>query len=75
MKRLSELVTGQRARVQRVATEDARGIQILEMGVTPGTEIVLVGVAPLGDPLEFELRGYRLSLRKVEAALVDVELL
>ena len=42
--------------------------RLLEMGVTPGVEIRRLGAAPLGDPLEFELRGYRLSLRKSEAA-------
>jgi ferrous iron transport protein A len=44
------------------------------MGLTPGLEISLVGVAPLGDPLELELRGYRLSVRKSEAARVEVEI-
>ena len=43
------------------------------MGVTPGVEVRLVGTAPLGDPLAFEVRGYRLSLRRAEAALVEVE--
>ena len=45
----------------------------LEMGVTPGVEIRRLGAAPLGDPLEFELRGYRLSLRKAEAAHVELD--
>ena len=46
----------------------------MEMGLTPGVELALVGVAPLGDPLELELRGYRLSVRKSEAARVEIEL-
>jgi ferrous iron transport protein A len=45
----------------------------MEMGLTPGVELALVGVAPLGDPLELELRGYRLSIRRTEAARVEIE--
>ncbi len=43
------------------------------MGMTPGTKVTLVSIAPLGDPLVFELRGYRLSLRRSEAAGIEVE--
>ena len=51
---------------------DAVAIRLLEMGVTPGVEIRLVGKAPFGDPLELELRGYRLSIRRQEAARVAI---
>ena len=47
----------------------------MEMGLTEGAEIELVGFAPLGDPIEFLIRGYRLSLRKAEAARVAIEVL
>jgi ferrous iron transport protein A len=43
------------------------------MGVTPGVEIEIIGTAPLGDPLELELRGYRLSVRRSEAGRIVVE--
>jgi Fe2+ transport system protein FeoA len=43
------------------------------MGLTPGTRVRLLGTAPLGDPLELELRGYRLSVRKSEAARVELQ--
>jgi ferrous iron transport protein A len=69
----AELEVGQTGRVLRVAGDDEIGRRILEMGVTPGTEIRRLGAAPLGDPLEFELRGYRLSLRKSEAAHVEID--
>lgn len=72
MIRLSELAVGQRGRVATIEGNDTIGIRLLEMGLTPGVELRLVGTAPLGDPLEFELRGYRLSLRKTEAARVHV---
>jgi ferrous iron transport protein A len=69
----TELSVGQRARVLRVTGTDDVSRRLLEMGVTPGVEIRRLGAAPLGDPLEFELRGYRLSLRKREAEHVEVE--
>jgi ferrous iron transport protein A len=75
MSRLDELAIGRRARVTTVDGCDDVGVRLLEMGLTPGVEVKLLGVAPLGDPLELELRGYRLSVRKSEAARVAIELL
>jgi ferrous iron transport protein A len=69
----ADLSTGQSGRVARVSGNDGVGRRLLEMGVTPGVEIRRLGAAPLGDPLEFELRGYRLSLRKSEAQHVELE--
>jgi len=68
--RLSELEIGQQATVAEVEAADEIGQRLLEMGLIPGTPVKMVGVAPLGDPLVFELRGYRLSLRKTEAGQV-----
>lgn len=48
-------------------------MRLLEMGLTPGVEVAVVGQAPLGDPLELEVRGYRLSVRKSEASRVEIE--
>jgi ferrous iron transport protein A len=47
--------------------------RLLAMGLLPGTEVAVVQVAPLGDPVEIEFRGMRLSLRRADAAAVDVE--
>ena len=69
----AELEVGQTGRVSRVVGADGVSRRLLEMGVTPGVEIRRLGAAPLGDPLEFELRGYRLSLRKSEAAHVEID--
>jgi ferrous iron transport protein A len=69
----AEMAVGEVGRVVRIAGADEVGRRLLEMGVTPGVEIRRIGAAPLGDPLEFELRGYRLSLRKAEAAQVELE--
>ncbi len=73
MSTLAALPIGQSARIRHVDASDDVGLRLLEMGLTPGIEVVIIGTAPLGDPLELELRGYRLSLRKSEAARVDVE--
>jgi len=71
---LAELPLGGRAVVLQVTGGDEISLRILEMGLTPGVAVSMVGSAPLGDPLEIELRGYRLSLRKNEAARVEIEL-
>jgi Fe2+ transport system protein FeoA len=72
-RKLSELKIGQSGRVSRVEAADEVGRRILEMGLIPGTEVRLEGAAPLGDPLVFLVRGYRLSLRKSEAVQVAIE--
>lgn len=72
MSTLAALIVGSRSKVVRIAGDDEISLRLMEMGLTPGVEFELIGVAPLGDPLELELRGYRLSLRKSEAARVEV---
>jgi len=49
------------------------GLRLMEMGLIPGTGVRVVRLAPMGDPMELELRGYRLSIRLAEAARVQVE--
>jgi ferrous iron transport protein A len=68
----ADLAVGESASVVRIADADEVSRRLLEMGVTPGVEIRRLGAAPLGDPLEFELRGYRLSLRRKEAEHVEI---
>ena len=70
---LNELAIGSQARVKKVTGADDISTRLLEMGLTPGVPVQLLGVAPLGDPIELELRGYRLSIRKSEASRVEVE--
>jgi len=70
---LSELERGARGRVIRIAASGEIRRRLLDMGVVPGTEVAVEGVAPLGDPLEVSVKGYHLSLRKKEAAAIFVE--
>jgi ferrous iron transport protein A len=70
---LADLAVGARARVSQVTGADELSMRLMEMGLTPGVEVAVVGVAPLGDPLELELRGYRLSVRRSEAARVEID--
>ena len=72
MRTLAQLAVGQSAVVKNIAGDDAICLRLLEMGLVPGTPVTLIGVAPLGDPLELEIRGYHLSVRKTEAARVEI---
>lgn len=74
MSRLSEVPVGRSARVRNVAGADEVSCRLMEMGLTPGIVVKVLGTAPWGDPIEIEVRSYRLSLRKSEAALVDIEI-
>ena len=70
---LADLPVGRRANVIQVTGGDDLTTRLLEMGITPGVEVSVIGIAPLGDPLELEVRGYRLSVRKSEARRVEIE--
>lgn len=74
-KTAADMRIGQRARVVGIEGIDEITARLMEMGLTPGIEIELLGTAPFGDPLEFEVRGYRLSLRVSEARRASVEIL
>ncbi len=73
MTSLAQLSLGQSARVIQLSSSGEIAQRLLEMGVTPGVEIRFIGSAPLGDPLEYELRGYRLCMRRTEAEQIEVE--
>jgi len=71
-KRLSELDPGEKGVITRVYGTGATRRRILDMGLVKDTEIAVVRRAPLGDPVEFLLKGYNLSLRREEAEKVYV---
>ena len=72
METLDSLSPGQRAVISEVSGNDAISVRLMEMGLLDGEEIELIGRAPLGDPLEFLIRGYRLSRRAEEAQRVVI---
>lgn len=72
---LDRLMPGQRGRVASLSGEPTLVQRLMEMGMLEGDVVELLAVAPLGDPLEVRLGDYRLSLRRADAALVEVELL
>ena len=73
MKTLDQLKVGESATVARLNGEGAVKRRIMDMGLTRGTAVTVRKVAPLGDPIELTVRGYELSIRRDEAAKVEVE--
>jgi ferrous iron transport protein A len=69
---LADLPLGQSATVAAVAGPNAFRRRLLEMGLVPGTSIRLVTIAPLGDPLRIEVRGGQWSIRRAEAAQIEL---
>ncbi len=70
---LKEVRIGGSATVTRINSTGQIKRRIMDMGITKGTEITVRKVAPLGDPIEITVRGYELSIRKEDAALIEVE--
>jgi ferrous iron transport protein A len=70
---LASMVPGERGRVTLVRGPTSVRHRLMEMGLTPGTDVRMIRAAPLGDPIEIQLRSYRLSLRRSEAADIEIE--
>lgn len=73
MKTLKESQVGETVRVVKLHGEGAVRRRIMDMGLTKGVKVQIRKVAPLGDPVEVTVRGYELSLRKADAAMIEVE--
>ena len=73
MPSLADLPLGQSAIVREVSGPNAFRRRLLELGLVPGTQVRVVTIAPLGDPLRIEVRHGQWSIRRVEAAQIDVE--
>lgn len=74
MKTLKDVPIGSTAKVIRLLGEGALKRRIMDMGITRGVDIFVRKMAPLGDPMQVNLRGYELSLRKAEAEKIVVEI-
>ncbi len=70
---LKDVKVGQRATVVKLHGEGAVKRRIMDMGITKGTELFVRKVAPLGDPMELNVRGYELSVRKSDAEMIEVQ--
>ncbi len=73
MKTLRDIPVGETAKVVKIHGEGALKRRIMDMGITKGTEITVRKVAPLGDPVEVNVRGYELSVRKDDADILEME--
>ena len=73
MKTLREVQVGNTVKVVRLHGEGAVKRRIMDMGITRGTEIFVRKLAPLGDPVEVNVRGYELSIRKADAEMIEIE--
>ncbi|MHA1593871.1 MAG: FeoA family protein [Candidatus Baldrarchaeia archaeon] len=71
--RLSEAIIGEMYKIVRIEGPRTVRRRIIDMGLVPGTEIKVIGKAPLGDPLNVVARGYNLTIRKSEASLIVVK--
>ena len=73
MNTLKSVRIGGTAKVVKVHGEGAVRRRSMDMGITKGVEVYVRKVAPLGDPIEINLRGYELSLRKADAEMIEIE--
>lgn len=72
MRTLKDVQVGQSATVVKLHGEGATKRRIMDMGLTKGTRVQVRKVAPLGDPMELNVRGYELSVRKADAEMIEV---
>ena len=70
---LKEVKVGDTVTVKKLNGQGATKRRIMDRGITKGVEVFVRKVAPLGDPIEVTVRGYELSLRKADAAMIDVD--
>ena len=73
MKTLREIQVGSTVKVVKLHGEGAVKRRIMDMGITKGVEVYVRKLAPLGDPVEVNVRGYELSIRKADAKMIEVE--
>ena len=72
MKTLRDLSIGESGVIAKVGTTGALKQRFLDMGITKGIEVKVIKIAPLGDPIEVEIRGYNLSIRKGDAEKIEM---
>ena len=70
---LNELAIGESAVIRTVGGEGALRLRLLDMGLIPKTKVKIIKVAPMGDPIELNIRGYELTIRIEDAKKIEVE--
>ncbi len=73
MPTLADIEPGHSSTIIRIHGEDSIALRLMEMGLMDGETVKIIGRAPMGDPIEISIRGYRLSLRRIEAERAEVE--
>ena len=73
MKTLRDVQSGETVKAVKIHGEGGIKRRIMDMGITKGVEVFIRKAAPLGDPVEVNVRGYELSLRKADADMIEVE--
>ena len=73
MKTLKDLNIGETGRIVKIGAVGDVKRRFMDMGITKGTAVKIIKIAPLGDPIEIEVRGYNLSVRKDDASKIDIE--
>ncbi len=73
MKTLKDIKIGERATVVKLHGEGALKRRIMDMGITKGVEVLVRKMAPLGDPIEINVRGYELTLRRDDCEMIEIE--
>ena len=73
MKTLKDAKVGETLRVKKLYGEGPVKRRIMDMGITRGVDLHVRKVAPLGDPMELNVRGYELSVRRADAEMIEVE--
>ena len=72
MSTLKDLSVGQEGKITKIGTSGALKQRFMDMGITKGTVAKIIKIAPLGDPIEIEIRGYNLSIRKADAEKIQI---
>ena len=73
MKTLRDIKVGETVKVVKLHGEGAVKRRIMDMGITKGVTVYVRKVAPLGDPVEVNVRGYELSIRKADAEMIEIQ--
>ena len=73
METLNNLAVGESATIKKIGSVGQTRRRIMDMGLTKGVDVTVRKVAPLGDPIQLNVRGYELSIRKADAEMVEVE--